>query len=60
MPHSTSCRRSSTKDLTSDLRLGTFGHPWEETLCVFGELLTRVEPALTALLGPPTRRGFDR
>lgn len=42
--------------LTRDLRLGTFGHPWEETVCVFGELLTRVEPELTAALGKPARR----
>ncbi|MBB5490255.1 DUF2716 domain-containing protein [Nocardiopsis metallicus] len=50
-------------NLTKDLRLGTFGHPWEEgphgqgTLCVFGtELLARVEDRLTRLLGPPIRR----
>jgi hypothetical protein len=43
--------------LTSDLRFGTFGHPWEETLCVFGEpLLTAVETRLTTLLGAPVRR----
>jgi hypothetical protein len=43
--------------LTHDLRLGTFGHPWERTLCVFGtELLTQVEHRLTDLLGPPIRR----
>jgi hypothetical protein len=42
--------------LTSDLRLGTFGHPWEETVCVFGELLTRVDAELTAALGEPIRR----
>ena len=42
--------------LTADLRLGTFGHPWEETICVFGELLTRVGPELTAALGEPVRR----
>lgn len=42
--------------LTGDLRLGTFGHPWEETLCVFGELLTRIGAELTAALGPPIRR----
>ncbi|RKS08532.1 uncharacterized protein DUF2716 [Nocardiopsis sp. Huas11] len=43
---------------TADLRLGTFGHPWENTLCVFGrELLDRVEDGVTALLGEPTRRG---
>ncbi|GAB2505855.1 DUF2716 domain-containing protein [Nocardiopsis aegyptia] len=43
---------------TPDLRLGTFGHPWENTLCVFGrDLLDRVEDGITALLGEPTRRG---
>lgn len=42
---------------THDLRMGTFGHPWENTLCVFGrDLLARVENGLTALLGEPTRR----
>ncbi|MEU1897575.1 DUF2716 domain-containing protein [Nocardiopsis dassonvillei] len=42
---------------THNLRLGTFGHPWENTLCVFGrDLLARVENGLTALLGEPTRR----
>ncbi|WP_326685929.1 DUF2716 domain-containing protein [Streptomyces sp. NBC_01795] len=44
--------------LTADLRLGTFGHPWEESLCVFGEeLLQAVEEPLTALLGTVMRRG---
>lgn len=44
--------------VTSDLRLGTFGHPWEQTLCVFGaELLAQVEGDLTDLLGDPLRRG---
>ncbi|TDD44570.1 DUF2716 domain-containing protein [Nonomuraea terrae] len=44
--------------VTADLRLGTFGHPWEESLCVFGaDLLTEVEAGLTALLGPVMRRG---
>ena len=40
--------------LTRDLRLGTFGHPWEET--VFGDLLTLIDAELTAALGPPIRR----
>ncbi|WP_405677516.1 DUF2716 domain-containing protein [Streptomyces sp. NBC_01511] len=44
--------------LTSDLRLGTFGHPWEESLCVFGaELLAEVADELTDLLGTVMRRG---
>lgn len=43
--------------LTDDLRLGTFGHPWEQTLCVFGQpLLRTVEVELTVLLGEPLRR----
>lgn len=44
--------------VTPDFRLGTFGHPWESTVCVFGDqLLSEVEEELTALLGPPIRRG---
>jgi len=42
--------------LTRDLRLGTFGHPWEETVCVFGDLLTLIDAELTAALRPPIRR----
>ncbi|MFE6176893.1 DUF2716 domain-containing protein [Streptomyces sp. NPDC056464] len=46
------------KYLTADLRLGTFWHPWEESLCVFGaDLLTEVEADLTAALGTVMRRG---
>lgn len=42
--------------LTDDMANGTFGHPWEQTLCVFGQaLLDNVEPALTAWL-PVSRR----
>lgn len=38
--------------------MGTFWHPWEESLCVFGtELLTEVEDDLTAILGTVMRRG---
>ena len=50
-------------NLAGDLRLGTFGHPWESgpngpgTLCVFGaELLAEVEQDLNRLLGAPMRR----
>ena len=44
--------------LTRDLRMGTFWHPWEESLCVFGtELLAEVEDDLTAILGTVMRRG---
>ncbi|MFF3624807.1 DUF2716 domain-containing protein [Streptomyces sp. NPDC002467] len=43
--------------LTHDLRLGTFGHPWEQTLTVWGPaLVTAVEGELTDLLGEPVRR----
>ncbi|MFE5804729.1 DUF2716 domain-containing protein [Streptomyces sp. NPDC056491] len=43
--------------LDHDLRFGTFGHPWEETLTVFGaDLLAAVGGGLTALLGEPLRR----
>ncbi|GAA0272894.1 DUF2716 domain-containing protein [Streptomyces polychromogenes] len=43
--------------LTHDLRLGTFGHPWEQTLTVWGPtLLAAVEGELTELLGDPIRR----
>jgi hypothetical protein len=42
----------------ADLRMGTFGHPWERTLCVFGDrLLGEVEEEITALLGAVLRRG---
>lgn len=34
--------------LTEDMSTGTFGHPWEQTLCVFGEpLLSTLVPMLT-------------
>ncbi|GAA4586840.1 hypothetical protein GCM10023107_03950 [Actinoplanes octamycinicus] len=37
--------------LTEDLTAGTFGHPWEQTLCVFGEpLMTTLVPLLTGWL----------
>ncbi|MFE2875145.1 DUF2716 domain-containing protein [Streptomyces roseus] len=43
-------------NVTHDLRLGTFGHPWEQTLTVWGPtLLTAVEAELTDLLGDPVR-----
>ncbi|MCP3995596.1 MAG: DUF2716 domain-containing protein [bacterium] len=25
--------------ITEDMRMGTFGHPWEQTLCIFGDSL---------------------
>ncbi|MER7736078.1 DUF2716 domain-containing protein [Streptomyces erythrochromogenes] len=43
--------------LHPDLEFGTFGHPWEGTLTVFGTpLLAAVEARFTALLGEPLRR----
>lgn len=41
--------------LTEDLRQGTFGHPWEQTFCVFGrDLVPRLAPSLADWL-PVTR-----
>ncbi|GAA1858684.1 DUF2716 domain-containing protein [Asanoa iriomotensis] len=43
--------------LAEDFRFGTFGHPWELSLCVFGaELLRLTEVDLHELLGDPMRR----
>lgn len=37
--------------LTDDLHTGTFGHPWEQTLCVFGQrLIESLVPTLAAWL----------
>ncbi|GLW98860.1 DUF2716 domain-containing protein [Microtetraspora sp. NBRC 16547] len=42
---------------SEDFSFGTFGHPWEGTLCVFGAgLLAQVTEDLTAVLGNPRRR----
>ncbi|MFB7784033.1 DUF2716 domain-containing protein [Streptomyces vinaceus] len=44
-------------NVTHDLRLGTFGHPWEQTLTVWGPtLLAAIDAELTDLLGEPVRR----
>ncbi|MFF5226045.1 DUF2716 domain-containing protein [Dactylosporangium sp. NPDC000521] len=41
--------------LTEDMRTGTFGHPWEQTLCVFGDrLVSALTPMLTSWL--PVKR----
>jgi hypothetical protein len=41
-----------------DFSYGTFGRPWEQTLCVFGPaVVERVAARLDALLGPPRRIG---
>jgi len=43
--------------LAEDLRFGTFGHPWEPSLCVFGEeLLAAVAETGDAALGQVLRR----
>ncbi|SDH86844.1 Protein of unknown function [Actinokineospora alba] len=43
---------------SDDLRHGTFGHPWESTLCVYGaDLLDRVAQPITEILGTAVRRG---
>lgn len=43
--------------LASDMRYGTFGHPWEPSLCVFGEeLLTAVAEIGDEALGRVLRR----
>ena len=43
--------------LGEDLSTGTFGHPWEESLCVFGDrLVEALAPALETWL-PVLRRG---
>ncbi|WP_433731906.1 DUF2716 domain-containing protein [Actinoplanes sp. CA-051413] len=41
--------------LTEDMSTGTFGHPWEQTLCIFGEqLVSALVPTLTSWL--PVKR----
>lgn len=60
-PHSFACRPSRQWPttvfpngdyhafLTEDMSTGTFGHPWEQTLCVFGEsLVSTLVPMLTS------------
>ncbi|MFE2870920.1 DUF2716 domain-containing protein [Embleya sp. NPDC059259] len=43
--------------LAEDLRFGTFGHPWEHSLCVFGaELPDDIEEDVQRILGRPLRR----
>jgi hypothetical protein len=43
--------------LAGDFRYGTFGHPWEPSLCVFGEeLLAAVAEIGDAALGRILRR----
>ncbi|OYP13871.1 hypothetical protein CFC35_04690 [Streptomyces sp. FBKL.4005] len=43
--------------LSEDFRCGSFGHPWEESLCLFGEeLLAVVSAEVDEVLGSPIRR----
>lgn len=43
--------------LQKDFRFGTFGHPWEQTLCVFGDpLLSAFDEGSVTWLGPVKRR----
>lgn len=47
--------------LTHDLRLGTFGHPWEQTLTVWGSsLLTAVQAELSTCSGNRSGAGTER
>jgi hypothetical protein len=40
-----------------DFQFGTFGHPWEQTICFYGEdFISLVESDLTRILGKPIRR----
>jgi hypothetical protein len=44
--------------LTPDMTEGTFGHPWERTLCIFGErLLTTLATSLSTWLPVKRRNG---
>ncbi|MFF3019415.1 DUF2716 domain-containing protein [Streptomyces sp. NPDC057939] len=43
--------------LSDDFLTGSFGHPWEGSLCLFGQsLLDGVEKGIDAVLGAPIRR----
>ncbi|MGK5632277.1 DUF2716 domain-containing protein [Streptomyces sp. URMC 123] len=43
--------------LAEDFRFGSFGHPWEESLCLFGEeLLDAASTEVDRVLGQPLRR----
>lgn len=43
--------------LSEDFRLGSFGHPWEMSLCLFGEeFLGAVSAEVEKVLGRPIRR----
>lgn len=43
--------------LAEDFSFGSFGHPWERTVCLFGaDLLAEADHALSGVLGQPVRR----
>ncbi|WP_194894665.1 DUF2716 domain-containing protein [Catenulispora pinisilvae] len=43
--------------LAEDFSFGSFGHPWEHTVCLFGtELLAQASRPVTTILGDPVRR----
>ena len=43
--------------LSEDFRTGSFGHPWEQSLCLFGqEFLDATSAEVEKLLGQPIRR----
>ncbi len=43
--------------VASDLRFGWLSHPWEQSVCVYGELVAALSPALATLDWPVRRRG---
>ena len=43
--------------IESNFRYGIFGHPWEQTICFYGEaFISLIESDLTRILGKPIRR----
>jgi hypothetical protein len=43
--------------LSEDFHLGSFGHPWENTICLFGEeLLDAASEEVDKVLDPPIRK----
>ena len=45
--------------LTEDMTAGTFGHPWEESLCVFGATLVDALASTLSSWLPVLRRGGE-
>ncbi|MFJ4778135.1 DUF2716 domain-containing protein [Streptomyces sp. NPDC088762] len=47
--------------LSEDFLTGSFGHPWEESLCLFGQgLLDAASAEIDDILGSPIRRSGQR